>query len=156
MIYEWITNMDFAFPLAFGLLVLLPVLIFWYIKKNNQQQTSIVVTTIHAFTVKSWKNRFRHLRAGGILVVGDTDPAPLQAGTVVGNRLTGQCLCSERQQTAGQNAQFDFHIKPPLDNHSTGSVPASDAVRPLRRDRKGESPGNASTALQLTRVHAIR
>jgi Ca-activated chloride channel family protein len=61
MIYEWLTNMDFAFPLAFGLLALLPVLIFWYAKKNNQQQTSITVTTTHAFTVKSWKNRFRHL-----------------------------------------------------------------------------------------------
>lgn len=61
MIYEWLTNMDFAFPLAFGLLVLLPVLIFWHIKKNNQQQSSITVTTIHAFNIKSWKNRFRHL-----------------------------------------------------------------------------------------------
>src|SRR5688572_8973648 len=61
MIYEWLTNMDFAFPLAFGLLGLLPVLIFWYVKKNNQQQTSIAVTTTQAFTVKSWKNRFRHL-----------------------------------------------------------------------------------------------
>lgn len=61
MIYEWLTNMDFAFPLAFGLLGLLPFLIFWYIKKNNRQQASIAVTTTHAFTVRSWKNRFRHL-----------------------------------------------------------------------------------------------
>jgi Ca-activated chloride channel homolog len=61
MIYEWLTNMDFAFPLAFGLLALLPVLIFWFAKKNNQQQTSIAVTTTQAFTVRSWKNRFRHL-----------------------------------------------------------------------------------------------
>ena len=61
MLYEWLTNMDFAYPMAFGLFALLPLLIIWYIKRNNRQQSAITVSTTHAFTTTSWKNRFRHL-----------------------------------------------------------------------------------------------
>lgn len=61
MIYDWIKNMDFAFPYAFGLFALLPLLAWWYIKKNTAQQTSLTVSSTQSFTVKSWKNRFRHL-----------------------------------------------------------------------------------------------
>lgn len=61
MIYDYMKNMDFAFPYAFGLLALLPLLVAWYIKKNTAQQTSLTVSSAQAFTVKSWKNRFRHL-----------------------------------------------------------------------------------------------
>jgi len=61
MIYEWIRNMDFGFPESFGLLALLPILIWWYVTNNNRQQARVKVSTIRAFTVRSWKNRFRHL-----------------------------------------------------------------------------------------------
>jgi len=61
MLYEWLNDMDFAFPLAFGLFALLPLLIWWYIKKSNRQQAVITVSTTHAFTVSSLKSRFRHL-----------------------------------------------------------------------------------------------
>ena len=53
--------MDFAYPFLFGLLVLLPVLIWWYAKKYSSTQPTIKVSTAHAFTVSSWKNRFRQL-----------------------------------------------------------------------------------------------
>lgn len=53
--------MDFAYPIAFGLFALLPLLIWWYVKKHNKQQATFTVSTTHAFTVSSWKNRFRHL-----------------------------------------------------------------------------------------------
>ena len=53
--------MDFAYPLAFGLFLLLPLLTWWYVKKLNKQQATFRVSTAHAFTVSSWKNRFRHL-----------------------------------------------------------------------------------------------
>ena len=53
--------MDFAYPYMFGCFTLLPLLIFWYIKKSNSQQASINVSSTHAFTVSSWKNRLSHL-----------------------------------------------------------------------------------------------
>lgn len=61
MLYNFIKNMDFAYPVCFGLFTLLPLLIWWYVKKNNAQQATIQVSTAHAFTVSTWKNRFRHL-----------------------------------------------------------------------------------------------
>ena len=53
--------MDFAYPIMFGLFALLPLLTWWYIRKNNEQQGTFRVSTAHAFTISSWKNRFRHL-----------------------------------------------------------------------------------------------
>jgi len=61
MLYDWIKDMNFAYRIAFGLLPLLGVLIYWYLAKNNKQQATMQVSTTHAFRVKSWKNRFRHL-----------------------------------------------------------------------------------------------
>ena len=53
--------MDFAYPMAFGLFALLPFLIWWYVKKQSRQQATIKVSSVYAFNVLSWKNRFRHL-----------------------------------------------------------------------------------------------
>ncbi|MGB3008019.1 MAG: VWA domain-containing protein, partial [Chitinophagaceae bacterium] len=61
MLYDWLKNMDFAYPISFGLFALLPFLLWWYIKKYNSSQATINVSSVHAFSVSSWKNRFRHL-----------------------------------------------------------------------------------------------
>lgn len=61
MLYEWIRHMDFGYPESFGLFALLPLRIWWYVNNNNRQQARIKVSTIRSFTVRSWKNRFRHL-----------------------------------------------------------------------------------------------
>ena len=61
MIYDWLKNMDFAYPLAFGLFILVPVLIWWYTKRSGRQRATIKVSTIYAFNVSSRKNSFRHL-----------------------------------------------------------------------------------------------
>lgn len=61
MLYDWIKNMDFAYPLVFGLFVLLPFMIWWYKKKHDRQQASIKVSAANAFTVSSAKSYFRHL-----------------------------------------------------------------------------------------------
>lgn len=61
MLYDWIKYLQFSYPFVFGLFLLLPVLIVWYYKKHNRQQADIMVSTAHAFTVKTWKNRFIHL-----------------------------------------------------------------------------------------------
>jgi len=61
MLYNWLQHTHFAFPLAFGLFILLPLLVWLYLKKNSIQQATITVSTVNAFTVSSWKNSFRHL-----------------------------------------------------------------------------------------------
>ncbi len=53
--------MDFAYPIAFGLIALLPLLVWWYIKKHNKKQSTIIVSSAHPFTVSTWKNRFLNL-----------------------------------------------------------------------------------------------
>ncbi len=53
--------MDFAYPMAFALFAFLPLLTWWYIKKQSRQQATIKVSSIYAFNVSSWKNRFRHI-----------------------------------------------------------------------------------------------
>jgi len=52
--------MEFAYPYLFGLFALLPLLVWWYIKRADRNLSTIKVSTAHAFTVSSWKNRFRH------------------------------------------------------------------------------------------------
>lgn len=59
--YEWLRYMDFAYPLVFGLFVLVPLMIWWYLKKYNQRQAAIKVSSSSAFTVSSFKNYFRHV-----------------------------------------------------------------------------------------------
>lgn len=61
MLYEFLKNMDFAYPFNFSLFILLLLLAGWYYKKNSQNQSSIKVSTTHAFTVNAAKVRFRHL-----------------------------------------------------------------------------------------------
>jgi Ca-activated chloride channel homolog len=61
MLYDYIKNMHFAYPYLFGLFGLLPLVIWWYVRKNNSSQSTITVSTAHAFTVSTAKNRFRHL-----------------------------------------------------------------------------------------------
>ncbi len=61
MLYNWLKDIDFAYPLALGLLALVPLLAGWYVKKGSRSQPTVKVSTIHAFSVSSWKNRFRHL-----------------------------------------------------------------------------------------------
>ncbi len=61
MIYNLVKHTIFAYPFAFGLFALLPFLVWWYLKKNNRQAARFKVSSVQAFTVSSWKNRFRHL-----------------------------------------------------------------------------------------------
>jgi Ca-activated chloride channel family protein len=60
MLYDYIRDIHFAFPVAFGLFALLPVMIWWYLKKSDRRQATFRVSTTHAFMAGSWKNRFRH------------------------------------------------------------------------------------------------
>ena len=61
MIYNWIRNTDFAYPLAFGLFILLPFTIWWYRKKFSRHQAAIRVSSTNSFRVSSVKTGLRHL-----------------------------------------------------------------------------------------------
>lgn len=47
MLTEWYQNIEFAYPWILGALLLLPVLIYEYIKRNGKQQASFIITTTH-------------------------------------------------------------------------------------------------------------
>jgi len=61
MLYDWIKNMDFAYPFMFGLFALLPLLIWWYVKRSGNQTATVKVSSVQAFNVSSRKSLFRHL-----------------------------------------------------------------------------------------------
>lgn len=61
MFYDWIKNMDFAYPENFLLLGLVPFLAWWYIKKYNSRQAMVRVSTARAFQVSTARNYLRHL-----------------------------------------------------------------------------------------------
>ena len=61
MLYDWIKNIDFAYPENFMLFGLIPFLIWWYLKKYNRKQAIIKVSAVKAFRVSTAKNYFRHL-----------------------------------------------------------------------------------------------
>lgn len=61
MLYEWLRHIEFALKPAFALFGLLPLLILWYSRRHDRLQATVTVSTVQAFRVQSWKQRFRHL-----------------------------------------------------------------------------------------------
>ncbi len=61
MLLDWLQNIDFAFPAAFGLLAIIPILIWWYLKNHSRRQSGVRVSTVHAFTIASSKSKMRQL-----------------------------------------------------------------------------------------------
>lgn len=61
MLYDWIKHMSFAYPAVFGLFILFPLLVWWYLKKSDRQQATVRVSSIDAFSVSTWKKKLRHL-----------------------------------------------------------------------------------------------
>jgi Ca-activated chloride channel family protein len=59
MVYEWFQNIAFAYPYLLGLLAIVPVL--WWFHAKRSRQAAFTVSTSHAFTVTTWKNRLRGL-----------------------------------------------------------------------------------------------
>jgi Ca-activated chloride channel homolog len=61
LLYDWFTNIDFAYPYLFGLLLILPLMIYWYMVKTSQLQGKLRVSSLQSFANnRSWKNVFRH------------------------------------------------------------------------------------------------
>ena len=60
MVYDWLKNTSFANPVLFGLFFVIPLIAWFYFNKFNKRQPTVKVSTTHAFTVNTWKNRFFH------------------------------------------------------------------------------------------------
>ena len=62
MLYQWFQNITFAWPEAFGLLLILPLLALWYNDNGQKRQASMLVTTTHFIAeIKSPKTWLKHL-----------------------------------------------------------------------------------------------
>ena len=62
MFFDYFNHIDFAEPTAFWLVLLLPLMVFWYIQYNNSRQAALKVSTIKSFKgFSSWKNLMRHI-----------------------------------------------------------------------------------------------
>jgi Ca-activated chloride channel family protein len=60
VLYQWLQHIVFAYPVVFSLLLLIPLVIYWYTKKNRQG-TVMVSSTRNFGETQSWKNWFRHI-----------------------------------------------------------------------------------------------
>ena len=61
MLFDYFKNITFNQPWFFALLLLLPLLLFWYIKSGNRRQGAVMISDISAKGLSSWKTSFRHL-----------------------------------------------------------------------------------------------
>ncbi|HVU97578.1 MAG TPA: VWA domain-containing protein [Puia sp.] len=60
MLYDWYQHIYFAQPAFFGLLVLVPLLVWWELKRSGRNQATVIVSTVNAFRgVHSWKSFLR-------------------------------------------------------------------------------------------------
>ncbi|MBP6286755.1 MAG: VWA domain-containing protein [Ferruginibacter sp.] len=61
MLFNYFKNISFGQPWFFALLVLVPVLIFWYVRKGNARQGSVIISDASAPGLSSWRSSLRHL-----------------------------------------------------------------------------------------------
>lgn len=62
MIYDWYRDIDFAFPQAFLLLLLIPMMIWWYTSKGKLANSTVLVSSIVPFRgAATWKVYLRHI-----------------------------------------------------------------------------------------------
>jgi Ca-activated chloride channel homolog len=61
VLYEWLKNIEFAYPEYFILMLLVPLLAWWYFSKSGSRQAAIRVSSTASFaSASSWKSTFRH------------------------------------------------------------------------------------------------
>jgi Ca-activated chloride channel homolog len=61
MLYHFFKHISFAYPWVLAGFISLPLLVWWYVQRSNKNQASLKVSTTHAFTVKTIRERLRHL-----------------------------------------------------------------------------------------------
>lgn len=61
MLFNYFKNISFGQPWFFTLLIVLPVLIYWYVSRGGKTQGAIMVSDASAPGLSSWKSSMRHL-----------------------------------------------------------------------------------------------
>ena len=61
MLFTYFKDIEFAQPYFFGLILLLPILLFFYVKNNNKINSAIPLSTLGAKNLRTFKTTFRHL-----------------------------------------------------------------------------------------------
>src|ERR1700739_4532563 len=62
MIFDYLDNVSFDWPWIFWLALIVPVMIFWYIKRSSAVQAGLKVSSSKRFSgLSSWKNILRHV-----------------------------------------------------------------------------------------------
>lgn len=62
MLYNWLQDIDFAYPWAFVLFLLIPLMIYWYLVAATKRQSSLRVSSVRSFgEVQSIRTVLRHL-----------------------------------------------------------------------------------------------
>lgn len=62
MAFDYFKNITFGQPLFFLLMLLLPVMIFWYARYSNRKTASVKVSSSKSFaSAGNWKTSFRHV-----------------------------------------------------------------------------------------------
>lgn len=62
MLYDWYQHIYFSQPASFGLLAILPLLIYWELTKSGEAQATVLVSSVRQFgNARSWRNLLRPL-----------------------------------------------------------------------------------------------
>jgi Ca-activated chloride channel family protein len=62
MLYDWYQHIYFSQPAFFGLLAIVPLLIWWEVRQSGRQQGTVLVSSIRPFAgMRSWKSVVRPL-----------------------------------------------------------------------------------------------
>ncbi len=61
MLFNYFKNITFGQPWFLLLLIVIPVLIWWYATKNSKRLGSIIISGVSAKGLSSWRTSFRHL-----------------------------------------------------------------------------------------------
>lgn len=62
MLYNWYQHISFAYPWLLPLLLVVPYMVFWYVRSHRKQTASLTITTTFFLQhTHNWKTRLRHL-----------------------------------------------------------------------------------------------
>jgi Ca-activated chloride channel family protein len=61
LLFNYFKNITFGQPWFLLLLLVIPVLVWWYATKNSKRHGSIIISDVSAKGLSSWKTSFRHL-----------------------------------------------------------------------------------------------